>query len=261
MKPDLVADVGNSRIKWGLCAEDRVERMASLLPDDTKDWQIQIDAWQVTGPKSWAVAGVDPNLTQRLCEWIRQRGDTVRVLMSWSDLRLEVAVEQPERVGIDRLLNAMAAKDRVKRPLSILIIDAGSAVTVDWVSETGSFRGGVIFPGCRLMAKALHDYTALLPLVEIDWTSPPLPGNSTIGAIKAGVFWAVAGGIKASLRQLAARARWENGPRRMQCKATDPVIFLTGGDAELLAPVMDSWVILWPEMTLQGIRVAAEGLP
>ena len=105
------------------------------------------------------------------------------------------------------------------------------------------------------MAKALHEYTAALPLVEIDQVNPPLPGNSTAGAIRAGVFWAVAGGIKAVLRQMAARCRAASRHGRY-----DPVVFLTGGDAELLAPVMDSWVIVWPEMTLEGIRIAAEGL-
>jgi type III pantothenate kinase len=261
MKPDLVADIGNSRVKWGLCAADRIEKMASLPPDDPEAWQKRAGEWKLPAQRVWVLAGVEPETRLRLAEWVRQRGDTVRVLMSWKDLPVRVSLEQPERVGLDRLLNAVAARDRVMRSVPCLIVDAGSAVTVDWVDERGIFRGGVIFPGCRLMAKALHDYTALLPLVEVDWTNPPLPGNSTVGAIKAGVFWAVAGGIKALLRQLAARCRWAEGPHFMPCKVQDPVIFLTGGDAELLAPVMDSCFTIWPEMTLEGIRVAAEALP
>jgi type III pantothenate kinase len=141
------------------------------------------------------------------------------------------------------------------RAITILIVDAGTAVTVDQVDVTGAFLGGVIFPGCRLMATALYEYTAALPLVEIDQVNPPVPGDSTAGAIRAGVFWAVAGGIKAVLRQMAGRARASSWHGR-----EDPVVFLTGGDAELLAPVMDSSVIVWPEMTLEGIRIAAEGL-
>jgi type III pantothenate kinase len=260
MKPNVVADIGNTRSKWGYCSDDRIQKIASLPPDDETSWKEQAQAWSLPSRCSWVLAGVQPQRQLRLAEWVLARGDTLRVLGSFQDLPLKVGLPQPERVGLDRLLNAVAAKDRVKRPLSILIVDAGSAVTVDWVDEGGFFRGGVIFPGFRLMAKSLNDYTAHLPVVEMDWTNPPLPGNSTRGAIKAGIFWAIAGGIKAVLRQLAARARWAEGPHLMQCKATDPVVFLTGGDAELLEPVMDSWVILWPEMTLEGVRIAAERL-
>src|SRR5205085_11851847 len=98
-------------------------------------------------------------------DWIRQRGDAVAVLESWRQLPLEVKVEQPERVGIDRLLNFVALRSRTVRAVSMVVIDAGSAVTVDWVDEQGTFRGGAIFPGLRLMAMALHRYTAALPEV------------------------------------------------------------------------------------------------
>jgi type III pantothenate kinase len=254
MKPDLVADIGNTRIKWGFCAGDGVERMAPLPSDDPDAWKKQAETWNLAVGLQWVLAGVQRQTLLRHAEWVRGRGDTVRVLMSWKDLKVQVRLDQPERVGLDRLLNVIAARDRVKRPLRILIVDAGSAVTVDLVDVTGSFVGGVIFPGCRLMAKALHDYTDALPQVDIDRVNPPLPGNSTAGAIQAGIFWAVAGGIKAVVRQLSARAR---SSRHGQ---DDPVVFLTGGDAELLEAVMDSWVIVWPEMTLEGIRIAAEGL-
>jgi type III pantothenate kinase len=257
MKPDLVADVGNSRIKWGLCADGRVEKMASLPPDDPDGWRARLVKWQVDGPKRWLVAGVQPATCDCLAEWLRESGHEVSLLGSARQLPLQVALEQPEQVGIDRLLTALAANDRVKRRVSRLIVDAGSAVTVDWVDELGVFRGGAIFPGCHLMAKALHDYTALLPLVKIDWTNPPLPGESTLAAIKAGVFWAAAGGIKALVRRLAASTRMAS---RAAAFPEPPTVFLTGGDAKLLAPVLDTDTILWPEMTLEGIRIAAEGL-
>jgi type III pantothenate kinase len=255
MKPNVVADIGNSRIKWGLCADGRVKQMARLPADDPEAWKKQAEAWCLATGLSWVLASVQRETLLRHAEWVRDRADTVRVLISWMDLNVQVRLDQPERVGLDRLLNVMAAKDRVKRPLPILIVDAGSAVTVDQVDATGAFVGGVIFPGCRLMAKALHDYTDALPEVDIDRVNPPMPGNSTAGAIQAGVFWAVAGGIKAVVRQMSFRA----GSTGLHGRE-NPVVFLTGGDAELLEAVMDSWVIVWPEMTLEGIRIAAEGL-
>ena len=69
--------------------------------------------------------------------------------------------------------------------------------------------------------------------------------------MEAGIYWAVAGGIKALIRHLKGRAQ----------DARHSVVFLTGGDAGRLLPVMDSDVIFWPEMTLEGIRLAAEALP
>jgi len=255
MKPNVVADIGNTRIKWGLCVDGRVGKMTRLPADDPEGWKKQAETWKLATGLDWVLASVQRQTLQRHSEWVQSRGDTVRVLMSWKDLNVQVRLDEPGRVGLDRLLNVLAAKNRVKRPLPILIVDAGSAVTVDHVNMTGAFVGGVIFPGCRLMAKALHDYTDALPEVNIDRVNPPMPGNSTVGAIQAGVFWAVAGGIKAVLRQMSVRAR--SGSWR---GLENPVVFLTGGDAELLAPVLDSWVILWPEMTLEGIRIAAEGL-
>src|SRR5205807_1116 len=111
-------------------------------------------------------------------------------------LPLLVGVGYPERVGIDRLLNAVAAKDRIKRSVPLLLIDAGTAITVDRVNADGVFEGGAILPGLRLMAQALHDHTALLPRVVIA-DVPTVPGRDTESAIQAGVYWAAAGGIKA----------------------------------------------------------------
>ncbi len=253
MKPDLVVDIGNSRIKWGRCLDGRVTATISLQSEDAHVWDLQVKAWNITGKSAWAVAGVHPQRMEAFLNWLRDRGEEVTCLSSWQQLPLEVKVEYPDRVGMDRLLNAVAAKkSRVAREVSVFIIDAGSAVTVDWVDETGAFRGGAIFPGIRSMAQAVHSHTALLPLVDgPTWPNPILPGTSTKAAIEAGIFWAVAGGIKALVRQLRGRAQ----------ATRHAVVFLTGGDGPLLAPVLDPQTQWWSEMTLEGIRLAAESLP
>ena len=87
-----------------------------------------------------------------------------------------------------------------------VIVDAGSAVTVDYVDERGVFRGGAILPGLRLMAQALHDYTALLPVVTIDGEAA-MPGATTTEAIKAGVFAAVLGGVERLVFHLVSAGR------------------------------------------------------
>jgi type III pantothenate kinase len=251
MTPTVVADVGNTCIKWGWFSVGQLVDSASLPPDDAAAWQVQREQWGLTEPASWAVSGSHPPRCDRLVAWLRQRGDTVVVLDDCRQVPLKTGVPEPWKVGWDRLFNAVAANSRVQRGASRIIIDAGTAVTVDWVDEEGAFRGGSIFPGIRLMAKALNDYTALLPLVEVRGANPELPGTSTVSAIEAGVYWAVAGGIKGLVRQLAGRAG----------DARHAEVFLTGGDASLLAPVMDVGVHFWPHMTLEGIRLSAEALP
>lgn len=255
MKPNLVVDIGNSRIKWGYCAEDRVVYRSSLGPDDPTSWEDQVKRWDLGVGLQWAVASVHPDRAQRFGQWVKQRGDLLGLILDWKLLPIKIDIREPYRLGIDRLLNAVASRSRAQRETSIFIIDAGSAVTVDWVDESGTFRGGAIFPGFQLMAKALHDYTAALPSMSIDadWVqaNPSLPGTSSRSAMTAGIYWSVAGGIKAILRQLEGRAK----------ASRNHEVFLTGGDAKYLAPVMDLEVQVWPTMTLEGIRLAAEALP
>jgi type III pantothenate kinase len=244
--PDLVVDVGNTRIKWGRCAGGRLIDTVSLPADAPESWREQLTRWGLVGPLCWAVASVHPRRCDTLAAWARQRGDTVEVLDAWQRLPLRVLVEHPQRVGIDRLLDAVAANSRRRPGVRAVIIDAGSAVTVDCLDERGAFVGGAILPGLRLMAMALHEHTALLPLIDVPASPPPLPGTSTPEAMAAGVFWAVAGGTQALIREMAAQA------------GTPPDVFLTGGDGPSLQPVLGPDVQLWPAMTLEGIRLTVE---
>ena len=158
-------------------------------------------------------------------------------------------MERPDCVGIDRLLDALAVRGRQQPGVPAIIIDAGSAITVDWLDESGAFAGGSILPGVRLMALALHDYTALLPVVTLSRSDPPYPGTSTPAALEIGILAAAVGGIQFLITQMTQRA------------GVAPDVFLSGGDAALLAPALKQPVQLWPEMTLEGVRLAAEAIP
>src|SRR5258708_516602 len=108
----LVVDVGNTRIKWGLCDTASVVASAALPPDDPAAWQRQLDAWRLGSRLTWTLGGVHPARRDRLGDWLRQRGDHVKVLASPAHLPLQVALLDPEKAGIDRLLNAVAATPR-----------------------------------------------------------------------------------------------------------------------------------------------------
>ena len=247
MRPIVVVDVGNTRIKWGLCgAGGEILRIASL-GDDPGEWDRQLAQWPLDG-NTWVLAGVQPQRGQRLREWLLARGQNVVLLAGASMLPLRVHLDQPDRAGIDRLLNAVAAKSRLSPGRGAVLIDAGSAVTVDWLDESHAFQGGCIFPGLDLMAEALHRYTALLPRVVVTDPVPTLPGKSTISAIRVGLFLATSAGIREAVRLYSERA------------TTPPAVFFTGGQAPLLAGTIPA-CIAWPEQTLVGILLAAEALP
>ncbi len=254
MKVDVVADVGNSRIKWGLCEEQGLRASASLAPGDPAAWEKQIADWHLTGSLIWAIGSVHPGNLEVLTDWLQTRRDKVRLLARHDLLPLEVRVDFPERVGVDRLLNAVAANFRLRHEANsqqaraAVVIDAGTAVTVDLLSADGAFEGGAIFPGRRLMAAAVHDYTALLPLVVGMETDPSPVGKNTTAAIETGIHHAVAGGINLLVR------------RQLELSAP-AVVFLTGGDAPFLRSSIDNRAILWPEMTLEGLRLSTEAQP
>jgi len=159
---------------------------------------------------------------------------------SYQQLPLVVQVDEPGQVGIDRLLNAVAANRRRPPGLAAVVIDAGSAVTVDLVDATGAFCGGAIFPGLRLMAQALHEHTALLPLVAVD--------------PRSAAAWHVdcAGDPR---RRISCRPGWDPASAdevRTRC-AGGMDVYITGGDAALLTADRRTLGEHWPEMTLEGI--------
>jgi type III pantothenate kinase len=132
----------------------------------------------------------------------------------------------------------------------LVIVDAGSAITVDFVDEKGVFQGGSILPGLGLMSKALHTYTALLPLVEV--ADHPeelsLPGKNTAHAIQTGIYWQAVGGVALLCKKL-----------RLQTQG-DPVIIVTGGNGLKLNAGLDFQTVVRPFLTLEGIRMTAERL-
>jgi type III pantothenate kinase len=248
----LVADIGNTRMKWGQCGPAGILQSASVAPEQPDEWRAQLGAWRLNEPQAWTVAGVHPARRDRFVDWLRQQGQLVRVLTRHTELPLEVLVEAPEQVGIDRLLNVLAAKALVPRGVPALVVDAGSAITVNVLSEEGAFAGGAIFPGLRLMAQALHDHTAQLPLVNVTEHSSAVPAGTTVTAIAAGIHWAAAGGLHALLKAMS-----------LVTPTADPLhVFLTGGDAARLRPDLPDRDLfryeLRPVLTLEGLRLAAE---
>jgi len=249
---DFVVDVGNSRMKWGRCSPQGIGAMATLPLDDTVAWSAQLSAWQPRPGSRWLLAGVNPEPLEKLVGFLKEANQSVQVLSDYRDVPIDVDVLEPSGVGIDRLLNALAVLSRRQAKTASVIVSVGSAVTVDVLDESGVFRGGAILPGLRLMAQALHDYTAKLPPVEVREPKTSLPGRSTTEAMVLGIHNAVVGGIALLVHRY--RAGFGIGD-----------LWLSGGDGPLIVESLRQQLrhsglatSLWPEMTLEGIRLAGD---
>lgn len=284
--PIVAVDVGNARIKFGLfpsagaseatvrgprqgntlsaqtCREMRssaggvsaeLPQPGATLACDGRCPELErIVAWlgaQRAAHVWWFIATVNRPTTTRLLDFLRARRPADPVtLLSAGDLALEVKLPRPDMVGIDRLLDALAANHLRTPGRAAAVVDVGTAITVDLLSPAGEFLGGAILPGIAMAARALHEQTDLLPLVEMAELDqpPPAVGTDTRQAMRAGLFWGAVGGIGRLVEQFAAEL------------GQPPQLFLTGGAASILAELLGSHARYVPHLTLSGIALAAE---
>lgn len=154
------------------------------------------------------------------------------------DLPFRLLVDNPGSLGPDRICAACGASARGID--EAVIIDGGTAVTVDLLTSEG-FCGGSIFPGFGIAAGVLSSGTAALPPVEVIRDPGRPPGRSTIEAIKRGVFHGVRGGV----REILAATR---------LSAARPLpVLLTGGAAGLLLDVLEGDIISIPDLVFEGL--------
>ena len=260
----LLADVGNSRIKLAVVSDHGVDASGGRrLPTVTKRQDLDSQGFRPANLENWLnqvapmaavvlVASVHDAAAARLEAAIAELSATRhRALrqrrIQHGDLPLEVLVAEPHKVGIDRLA-AAAAAGLVRRPKrGVIIVDCGTAATVDLVSPDGGFLGGAILPGPALMARALAEGTSRLPAVAaLEQEAPPvMPGRSTQEAIAAGIGW----GIRGAIGRLVEEARSSLG--------AEADLILTGGWRGAVRDALPG-AIEMPELVLAGIALAAE---
>lgn len=269
----LIADIGNSRIKLGRFVELSMSGSQTHLPlrgtalaepdatcalplDDAKSWLDVLREFLGIEPPRIIVASVNGPAAERFTAAIghlaaERSGVWTCEMLTHHQVPLAIHVDEPQRVGIDRLCGALAA-DRLRRPdKPAIVVDIGTAIKVDLVTADGVFQGGAILPGIAMSARALHEQTDLLPLIEMREldVAPDAVGKNTRAAMQAGLYWGAIGGI----RELIAR----------QCDrlAPPPQVFLTGGVAPSVASLLggpDYTVRFVPHLVLAGIALAAQ---
>lgn len=256
--PLVAVDIGNSRIKFGLFASPP-EAADVDLPAPVKTFDLppeperfpEIGAWlgSETPPHAaaWWIGSVERSATVKLVDWLRQADVSRITVLSAGDLPLAVRLPRPDMVGIDRLLDAVAANRLRTAGQAAIVVDLGTAITVDLVSSQGEFLGGAILPGIGTSARALHQFTDLLPLVKMHELAEPPPalGSNTVEAMTSGLYWGAVGGVKQLIELLGGSI------------AGEPAIFLTGGAAPAVAGLLSQSARYEPHLTLAGIALAA----
>lgn len=258
--PLICADVGNSAIKLG-CVADLPRPASSLSPADPRSlpelaWVVEyrhgsaelssLTPFRSAAPErqQWLVASVQRHAEQTLARFVHaSRPQDDYRLLGATDFPLHIDVEFPDRVGTDRLAAAWGA-NRLRSPDShAIVIDAGSAITVDLVDRHGTFRGGVILPGTAMVARALAEQTDLLPRVELapGGAPPPVVGRSTEAAIRSGLYWGSIGAAREIVERLVPTL---DGTVEL---------FLSGGDARNFHAHLGRGAVHVPNLVLRGI--------
>ncbi|HEY4259175.1 MAG TPA: type III pantothenate kinase [Schlesneria sp.] len=244
--PLLAIDAGNSRIKFGLFRPGLSPQQAPSFPECAEFLAIPIDdpipraellRWTNQGVVGAVISGSNPPVIQRLLDsW--DLGPTPLAVRNCSSIPIVAKVDFPERVGLDRLLNAVAVNALRPSSRPAIVVDSGTATTVDYVSSTGEFCGGAILPGMELSAKALHLYTALLPLLPVQelGAGPAVPGRNTRDAIRNGLFWGQVGAIRELVRQLCLQQGHAIPAPASHDDPNAPWLVLTGGGGPVLSP-------------------------
>ncbi|MBN2583091.1 MAG: type III pantothenate kinase [Planctomycetes bacterium] len=242
----FACDVGNTRVGFALVEGGRIRQvvrvplagldgLATCLQLAREDGGRPVDAPVV-------VSSVNPRMTERLRDTVAQfTSGPFLVARQDFPIPMPIDVERPERVGIDRLLAALAAWRTVRG--SVIVVDVGTATTVDAVDGDGRFLGGAILPGPSLGAWALHEKTAALPQVALDGLVEAV-GRNTEKAIRSGLLFGAAGAVE---RLVAEQKKFLGGAAR---------VVGTGGGLGALAPLITCVDEVRDALVLEGLVAA-----
>src|SRR5437660_151007 len=253
----LTVNINNTETKLGLFKGDQLEAHWRLttIPGRTPDeWAAAFTSYLTQSGRSTSevraaiVASVVPPVTQAVCDAVEiATGKSPEIVDGRSRLPITLDVDEPLTVGADRILNTLAASTLFKR--DTVVVDFGTATTFDCITGDGRFIGGGIMPGVRRASDALVARTAKLPATEL---TPPqrVMGTRTEDCIRSGVLWGTADAVDGLVRRIKAEWPAKNTPQ----------VIATGGLAPLIAPLSKEIEAVHPDLTLNGLRLAASAV-
>ena len=238
----LLFDAGNSRCKWAWIENGSWLRQGVLDNTDEAAWQqLQITLAALGAPQKILVSNVaGAALEQRLRELCAVWSCSIQLIVAQTgQCGVRNSYEHPAQLGSDRWAALIAAWHRAQG--ACLVVNCGTAITVDALSATGEFVGGLILPGMELMRRSLLHNTAQLGLVQGEFRDFP---RNTADAIASGVMRASLGAIQHQYALLAAH----NGARCM----------VSGGAASALLPHLGLAAEQVDNLVLQGMQIIGQ---
>ena len=248
----LAIDCGNTNIVFAIYDGDeqraswRISSNSRRSTDEYVVWLTQlmtlknIDVGDITGVM---IASVVPDIQPKLVALAHRGFDLVPLCVDDLnvDLGIDINIDRPEQAGADRLVNAVAAA--AWHNLPAIVIDFGTATTLDLIGPKGAYEGGIIAPGVNLSIEALYMAAARLPRIAVKpWQADmPVLGTDTISAMQSGVFWGYVGMVEGLLKRL-----------RHSYGADLPAI-ATGGLAPLFADHFSGPLFVDTDLTLKGL--------
>lgn len=245
----LVIDVGNTNTVLGVLEGRQLlhQWRISTLSRTTDEFGLlvmqlllhdKVDPAAIEGVAVCCVVPSSVYAVEKACRRYLDR--TPRVIDPRKDLGVAIRVDNPSELGPDRVVNVLAARERVAPPF--LIVDFGTATTFDCVDASGAYVGGAIAPGLQISADALFSRTSRLPRIEVQRPRAAV-GTNTVAAMQSGVFWGYVGLVDG----LARRCKEELGGR-VPCIATGGLSNLVGRACAEIDEVDE-------HLTLQGLRI------
>jgi len=198
----LTLDIGNTAVGAAIFREsDLMKSLRFPTPDPVHatPWDPLLRNWPAPGINGVIVSSVVPALNENLAKLLeREKGLTPRFLNHDTPLEIELAVDYPHEVGADRIADVVGALDFTSPPC--LVIDSGTALTVDVLDAGRRYLGGAIVPGVDISIRSLAVNAARLERVDFRIPDSPL-GRNTADCIRAGVFFTHLGGIEYLVRE------------------------------------------------------------
>ena len=232
---NLILDVGNTRVKLAVFKEDTLMEQEVFDKEEiVSEVQKKCNKNKISGAIISSVAKLSDDKIKKIEEIV-----PLVILNHATKIPFVNKYATPTTLGVDRI--ALAAAAVVKYPeQNVLVIDAGTCVTFDFINEKGEFLGGAISPGLKMRYEALHNYTAKLPLLSAEIPENFI-GDTTVSAIHSGVVNGLCNEIKGIIHQY-------------QQEFYNLTVVLTGGDTNFLAKQLKNGIFAHPNFVLEGLQ-------
>lgn len=238
----LTFDIGNTRTNIGLYENNSLTKKFWILSKELKSGLEacllnNVGAVKIDGV---VIGSVVENLNNSVCAVLKKLYGIEPIIIGYqSKLPVKLALEYPEKLGVDRLVNGAYAYSIYKQ--SVIVIDCGSAITFDIVDDNAEFVGGIIALGIKNQLKSIANSTSALPDLVLEGISSAI-GKNTKDAILSGVINGTASMIDGMIKKCSDNL------------AAKPKIVLTGGDSLFLREYLASEIdIVDPDFTLKGL--------